>query len=361
MHRWQAEQLQELIDLLKSRGRRVLGPRPENQAMVYGEIDSLPVGWGDSQEAARYRLTPRGDSSRFGYNLGPSTWKQFLFPPEERVFSFRDGKFIAAETEPVPMAFIGVRGCELAAIKVMDRVFNGGPADPAYQSRRQSLLIIAVNCSQAAATCFCASTGDGPAVGAGADLVLTEVNPADPWYLVTAPTEAGAELLEAVGGKPASQDQIEAGDAAVEQARRQMTRQLRDEDLGQALLAKLDHPHWQDVAERCLACGNCTQVCPTCFCSTTQEKTDPVTLDVDHIRQWDSCFTEEHSYVHGGVVHASVKSRYRQWLTHKLGSWPAQFGVSGCTGCGRCIAWCPVGIDLTREMQQLREPYENDR
>lgn len=325
-----------------------------DQAMVYGDIETLPVGWGDRQDAGHYRLTRRGDNSRFGYNLGPSTWKQFLFPPEDRLFSYRNGQLVASETEPVPMAFIGVRACELAAIRVMDRVFCGSPGEPGYSARRQDLLIIAVNCSQAASTCFCASTGDGPAVDDAADLVLTEVNPEHPWYLVEARSAAGAELLETIGGNDADSAQQAAGSAAIEQARQQMTRQLHAEDLGEALLQKLDHPHWQDVAERCLACGNCTQVCPTCFCSTTREKTDPVSLDVDHVRQWDSCFTEQHSYVHGGVVHGSVKSRYRQWLTHKLGSWPAQFGVSGCTGCGRCIAWCPVGIDLTREMQQLR-------
>ncbi len=353
MQRWSSTHLQALVDALKSEGWRVLGPCIRDQAVTYGDIDKLPVGWGDEQEAGRYRLRHRGDQTRFGYNLGPSTWKQFLFPPSEAIFRYRNGELVSERSQPQPMAFIGVRACELAAIQVQDRVFNGATADPGYRQRRQALLLVAVNCSQAAATCFCSSTGDGPAVGDGADMTLTEVNPADPYYLVQAHTEQARKLLEIIGGDKVSEVEIRQGTAAVEQARQQMSRCLEQSNLGEALLDRLDHPHWDDVASRCLACGNCTQVCPTCFCSTTSEQLEPVSLDVTHVRLWDSCFSEGHSYVNGGVVHQSVKSRYRQWLTHKLGSWPAQFGVSGCTGCGRCISWCPVGIDITQEISKL--------
>ena len=354
MHRWTPSDLQALLDHLAGDGYRVLGPKPRDGAMVYDEITSLPVGWGDTQGAGHYRLTRRNDQSRFGYNLGPASWKQFLFPPEEAIFRVRGGEFVSAREEPRKMAFIGVRGCELAAIAIQDRVFMGETPDPGYAARRERLLLIAVNCSQAAATCFCSSSDDGPGAGAGADLVITELEADDPHYLVAAGSAAGERLLEAVGGAragPAAAAQI---DAVLAATREQMQRRLPREGLAENLLDALEHPHWDAVAERCLACGNCTQVCPTCFCSTAHEDVDPVSLDVTHLRRWDSCFTAGHSYLASGVAHNSVRSRYRQWLTHKLATWQDQFGTSGCTGCGRCITWCPVGIDLTEEVAAIR-------
>jgi sulfhydrogenase subunit beta (sulfur reductase) len=355
MLRWTPDKLQALIEHLATDGYRVLGPGVQDQAVVYGEIDSLPVGWGDTQEAGHYRLRSRDDQSRFGYNLGPSTWKQFLFPPEEAIFRVQDGEFVSAREASQKMAFIGVRGCELAAIAVQDRVFLGEVEDPGYAARRRNLLLVAVNCAQAAATCFCTSTGDGPRAGAGADLVLTELNPEDPHYFVEASSAAGEELLAVLGGDDAGASDALEVDALLAGTRDQIQRKLSMDGLADDLLGALEHPHWDEVAQRCLACGNCTQVCPTCFCNSTHEQVDPLSLDVNHLRRWDSCFTSGHSYTAGGVVHASVRSRYRQWLTHKLASWEQQFGTSGCTGCGRCISWCPVAIDLTVETARLRE------
>ncbi|MEE4298503.1 MAG: 4Fe-4S dicluster domain-containing protein, partial [Pseudomonadales bacterium] len=104
----------------------------------------------------------------------------------------------------------------------------------------------------------------------------------------------------------------------------------------------------------CLSCANCTLVCPTCFCHTVEDRSDLTGDHSERWRSWDSCFTGEHGYTHGGDVRPSIRARYRQWLTHKLGTWEAQFGTSGCTGCGRCIAWCPAGIDLVAEVAALR-------
>jgi Fe-S-cluster-containing hydrogenase component 2 len=119
------------------------------------------------------------------------------------------------------------------------------------------------------------------------------------------------------------------------------------------LQAALEHPRWDDVARRCLTCGNCTMVCPTCFCTQVTDTTDLTGDHAERWRRWDSCFTLEYSHVHGGSVRTSTRSRYRQWLTHKLSTWHDQFGTTGCVGCGRCIAWCPVGIDLTEEVRAL--------
>ncbi len=131
-------------------------------------------------------------------------------------------------------------------------------------------------------------------------------------------------------------------------------RHLDTTDIHDLLLNNLEHPRWAEVAERCLSCANCTMVCPTCFCASVEEVSDLSGDNVRRERAWDSCFTMEHSYTNTGTVRKTTASRYRQWLTHKLATWSDQFGTSGCVGCGRCVTWCPVAIDLTEEVAAIR-------
>ena len=114
------------------------------------------------------------------------------------------------------------------------------------------------------------------------------------------------------------------------------------------------------MAERCLTCGNCTLVCPTCFCTNVEDVGDLTGDHAERWRVWDTCFSVDYSYIHGGSVRPSGRARYRQWLTHKLATWHDQFDSSGCVGCGRCITWCPVGIDITQEVAAIRETEEDD-
>jgi formate hydrogenlyase subunit 6/NADH:ubiquinone oxidoreductase subunit I len=140
----------------------------------------------------------------------------------------------------------------------------------------------------------------------------------------------------------------------VDRASRQI-RHLDTAGLRDLLYENFEHPRWDNVAARCLSCANCTMVCPTCFCTTVEDVSDISGNHAERWRRWDSCFTQSFSYIHGGSVRTSAKSRYRQWMTHKLASWTDQFGTSGCVGCGRCITWCPVGIDITEEVRAIRE------
>ncbi|MCA8921947.1 MAG: 4Fe-4S dicluster domain-containing protein, partial [Planctomycetes bacterium] len=146
-----------------------------------------------------------------------------------------------------------------------------------------------------------------------------------------------------------------AGQRVVAAAAAAIERQLPQDGLPAALAAALEHPRWDDVAARCLTCGNCTLVCPTCFCTDVEDTSDLSGQVAERWRRWDTCFSLDFSALHGGSVRASGRSRYRQWLTHKLSTWHDQFGTSGCVGCGRCIAWCPVGIDITVEAAELRK------
>jgi len=357
--------LEALVDVLRRRGHRVLGPRVESGAIVYGDLESaaeLPVGVRDVQEPARYRLEPRGDDARFGYANGPHSWKQFLFPARVRLWSARrngDVEFSDELEAPAPLALLGVRPCELHAIEIQDRVFLGGRyTDRDYESRRTGAFLVAVECSSPAATCFCTSLGTGPGGGEGADLVLTEILEDGHRFLARAGTDAGAAVLEELPSRPATDDDLAAAAAVVEHAAGEIRRRLDPTDLRGLLQRATESPRWDDVASRCLTCANCTLVCPTCFCSSVEDTTDLAGRTAERARTWATCFAVDHSYIHGGAIRPSARSRYRQWLTHKFGTWNDQFGVSGCVGCGRCIAWCPAAIDVTEELAALRAEEE---
>lgn len=353
-----------LIEALRDRGYQVLGPTVQDQAIVYDElerVEDLPIGWTDEQEAGRYRLKKREDQALFGYTIGPQSWKKFLFPPRQVLFRARrngSGFEIEPTQEAVPrQAFLGVRACEVHALRLQDRVFLQGPyRDPVYAQRREQSLVVAVQCGQAGRTCFCASMRTGPQVGEGADLVLTEVIDGPAHYFVAGTGSAlGRELLESLPHQPAEESHQAAAEQAVRQAARQMGRQLDTQNLPALFRDHFEHRRWDEVSRRCLSCANCTMVCPTCFCSTVEDVTDLSGQTAERRRVWDSCFTVGFTHVAGGSVRTSVKSRYRQWLTHKLSTWIDQFGEPGCVGCGRCITWCPVGIDLTEEARAIQQ------
>jgi sulfhydrogenase subunit beta (sulfur reductase) len=356
--------LDELLGVLRDRGFTPIGPTVRQGAIVYDELESaadLPVGWTDVQDGGTYRLQRRDDDAVFGHNVGPNSWKTHLFPPTLKLWKARrseDGELEVEEeaAEPPRHAFIGVRSCDLHAIAVQDRTFVEGPwADRDYQARREGAFIVAVNCGKAGGTCFCVSMNTGPRASSGFDLALTELlDDAGHRFLVEVGSERGAEVMADLSSQPAARGDEEAADQVMEQTAAQMGRTLDTTDIRDMLYRNREHPRWDEVADRCLTCGNCTMVCPTCFCSSVEDVTDLAGEEATRVRSWESCFTLEHSHIHGGSVRTSGKARYRQWMTHKLASWIDQFGTSGCIGCGRCITWCPVAIDITEESAAIR-------
>jgi sulfhydrogenase subunit beta (sulfur reductase) len=352
------EGLDRLIEVLAAQGYEVAGPVRRDGAVVYGEVFSstdLPRGWIDVQEGGSYRLKREGDAF-FGYTVGPDSLKRFLHPPKQELWrAHLDGDAPRIVPEPVARgrhAFIGVRACELAAIQVQDKVFLDGPfRDPHYAARRENLFMVTVNCGRAGATCFCSSMGAGPKAGQGYDISLTEIGDG---FLAETGSEAGAALLADLPSRPAQAADLEAAQAAIANAEAGMGRKLDTEGLPELMTRNHSHPRWDEVAKRCLNCANCTMVCPTCFCTTVDEVSDLEGREAARVQRWASCFTTEFSYVHGGPVRAGAASRYRHWISHKLSTWHEQFGTSGCTGCGRCITWCPVGIDITEEVAAIR-------
>ena len=362
--------LQLLIDLLRERGWKVVGPTVREGVVVSAEIESvgqLPRGVGDLQDAGSYRLTQRGDEAVFRYVVGPQAWKSLLFPSRELLWSGRrtggEMDIEPAVIDPPRLALLGVRSCDLHAIAIHDAILaTRGVKDAAYVARRQHSFIIALTCSDPAGTCFCTSMGTGPVPDRGFDLALTELLDDDGHrFLVTAGTDRGDDVMDeltnrAEGGEVllAARADRDAARAVGEAAAQRMGRSLDTDGLRDLLYRNAESPRWEEVASRCLSCTNCTLVCPTCFCTSVEDTSDLAGAETARWRLWDSCFNTDFSYLHGGSVRSSVSSRYRQWATHKLGSWTDQFGTSGCVGCGRCITWCPVAIDITEEAAAIR-------
>lgn len=356
-------EMSALFSAIQQQGYQIIGPTVRDEAIVYAELtspDDLPIGWTDVQDGGTYRLQRRDDQSLFGYAVGPHSWKQFLHPPFLRLWqATRDGDVPQPklEAEALPKrAFIGVRSCELHAIAIQDKVFTGGPyVDPSYQSRRANIFVVAINCSHAGGTCFCVSMETGPKATFGYDLALTEVLDDERHvFVVEVGTDAGATVLGNVPHQPAQRGDVEAAEQVVAETARHMGRTMDTTEIKELLYANLENPRWDDVAQRCLTCGNCTMACPTCFCFTVEDVTDLTGNVAERVRRWDSCFTTEFTFTAGKPIRQSGRSRYRQWLTHKLGTWIDQFGTSGCVGCGRCITWCPVAIDITEEVAAIR-------
>jgi sulfhydrogenase subunit beta (sulfur reductase) len=359
-------ELDLLLEDLRSNGYQTIGPHLQDESIVYREIEglkNLPRGLLSEQEPGSYRLIQTNREHYFDFIPGGQSWKQFLFPPRHLLFTGqntnpedrREGKWqIKENNSPAPhYALVGVRACELAAIAIQDKVFlRPDFYDPIYRARREGLFILAVNCLHPNATCFCVSMGTGPRHRGGFDLCLTEM---DDLFLVEAGSELGLSLLARRTYELPSAFVQTAADQAMIQAAARMGRTLDTSDLPGLLTEHLNAERWNQVGKRCLSCANCTQVCPTCFCWEAVDQTDVLGKHTRRERVWDSCFNPNFSYIFGGNTRPNIRSRYRQWLTHKLGQWKAQFDVLGCVGCGRCITWCPVGIDLTEEVAAIRQ------
>lgn len=355
---------QSLLDSLSDSGYDLLGPSVRDNAVVYDKIQTandLPIGWVDASEASRYHLEKGKRKTLFGYSLSSNTWRTFLQPPVATLYeTTRDGrgfKVVHPKPDQAQRALIGVRSCELAALAIHDKIFAQGPyVNSAYQERRQNLFIVAVNCTQPGGTCFCGSMKTGPRALSGFDLALTEIVTSKQHYFLMEPgSRAGRKIIEALPVRQPESPEIAAAEKQLNRAAANMGRSLKIENIAESLLARFDDSHWETIADRCLSCGNCTMVCPTCFCTNIDDITDLSGQHARRQRRWDSCFTMDHSYIHGGSIRNSAASRYRQWLMHKLVYWQDQFGMLGCVGCGRCITWCPVGIDITEEARQLME------
>jgi len=357
--------LEKLVANLHRMGYQVLGPQIQDGAIVYKPLESaqvLPRGYTSQQDSAHYHLVYTGHQRYFDVTPGAQSWKQFFFPPQTELASYmreENGRWKIEERiiDQTPLALFGVFPCDLAAIQIQDRIFLREEwKDPFYWAHRQSAFILAVNCLHPCGTGFCASMGTGPKASSGFDLNLTELEDV---FLVEIGSEGGRLVMEGLPILPTSAFWLQARQNSLDEASSKMGRSLpAPQDLPDLLLNNLDAQQWDDVARRCMSCSSCTQVCPTCFCWDARDSADLTGQTARRERLWDSCFNQDYSYIVGGNSRPNTRSRYRQWLTHKFASWYAQFGTSGCVGCGRCITWCPAKIDVTAEIRAIREEVQ---
>ena len=358
------EDFQSLLDVLQHAGYQPIGPTLQNHAIVFdhvSSVDDFPVGSEDQQSGGTYRLNKTDRPNLFAYHVGPQSWKKLLYPPSKQMWKAErhhtSFQIADLQIETAKRAFVGVRPCELKAIEILDKVLMEGPfIDHAYKAARENTLVIAVNCATSGDTCFCASMDAGPRATSGFDIALTEiVGDGQHMFVAESGTKTGTKLLGQVPGRVAEAEETAKVKDLTDSAAAGQTRRVDLDHIQSMLNANTEHPEWDKVARRCLSCGNCTLVCPTCFCTNIRDYTDLSGSQAWRQREWDSCFTIEFSYIFGGSIRNSGKSRYRQWMTHKLGNWIGQFGRPGCVGCGRCITWCPVGIDITEEARAIRD------
>ncbi len=354
--------LDRLFAALSRDGRRIVGPTIVEGAVVYDELtdpSSLPHGWSVDSAPGRYQLRATGGVRAFDYGVPVTSWKRFTHPslvPLTRGRRDGDRVEVAPVHDEAPkLAFVGVRACEIAALRIQERAMRAGPiGDADHAARRDAALVVAVECASATSTCFCTSMASGPEVTSGADLVLSELGDG---FVVRVGSEAGADVIGSLDLRDARADELDRAGAQVAAVRAAIGDPVPAHGLPERLRAALDHPRWAEVAERCLACANCTLVCPTCFCTSVGVASDLDGVEATTDRHWDSCFTLGFGRVAGEAnFRPKVEDRYRQWLTHKFSTWWDQFGSSGCVGCGRCIAWCPVGIDVREELFAIAPP-----
>ena len=361
------KQFPALFDALRSQGYRIVGPTVRENVIVYDEIggvDDLPIGKTDEQAPGKYQLKQRTDKALFGFTVGPQSPKKFLFPMRSNLFSIQKearGFRVSTNAKKDPggvtkTAFLGIKACELSAIAIQDKVFiEGEYSDSNYRALRERSLIVALNCTSPGEHCFCVSMKTGPRASKGYDLAMTEIlNGDEHYFVVETGSTKGQDVLKSIPTHPSEQSHQKMEQQAIDGAVRSMGRVFDTKGVQDLLLDNPEHPEWDAVGARCLTCSNCTLVCPTCFCSTVEDTTDLSGEHTERWRRWNSCFTLDFTKVAGGNFRTSAKSRYRQWLTHKLAGWHEQFGTSGCVGCGRCITWCPVGIDILAEVETIR-------
>ncbi|MCS7277381.1 MAG: 4Fe-4S dicluster domain-containing protein [Aquificaceae bacterium] len=352
------EGFSELFERLKEE-YRIIAPKIKDGVILYSDVESLkdlPFGI-RNVEFPGFCSLERVEGF-FTYTHPVNSIKSFIHPPQlklMKVIKSEEGLKFQVSYPEDKFCFFDVRACDLSALSVLDKVFlssNPHP-DPYYWNLRREAFIVAVNCTYATHTCFCTTMGNGPEVKESYHLLITEL---DGEFLIEVGLEKGRELMESLKNKRyVEEGDFEKKKERIERAISFMEKAFEREGLPQKLYERMDCRHWEYLDKKCLACTSCTQVCPTCFCFDIVENNHPEFEESERVRVWDSCFSPEFATVHRYNLRQSIHSRYRQWLMHKFAYWVDQFGVFGCVGCGRCITWCPVGIDIRQEVRHLLE------
>ncbi len=319
----------------------VCGPRGEDSEYKFGPIDDP-------------------EDLDLGYDTTILPIKKYFFPPRETIFTFENGQ-TSEISDIIPQEkkiLLGVHPCDLAALDFLDRVFLGFRSDPRYLRRRDNFLIFALTCKEVGKECFCLSMGTGPEASDGYDVLMTDIGGK---YLLEAGTPQGEDILRSLQLPQAREEDFEAKMSLIESLKESFTRSIDMEGMPELCMQSQDHPVWEREGEICLACGQCGNVCPTCFCFDIRERVEPSLNKGERYREWDVCLLKEFSQVAmGGNFRPERSARLRQFICHNLSYGSYQYSMTKCVGCGRCIKVCPVDIDITEIAHELREKPEQE-
>ncbi|MBC7104453.1 MAG: 4Fe-4S dicluster domain-containing protein, partial [Firmicutes bacterium] len=275
--------------------------------------------------------------------------KGFFFPQSEKILSWRGRAWepeLVPPPGPEPVVLFGVRPCDLRALTVLEPVFGGPHPDPSWRRRRELTTVVGLGCTEPGPYCFCSAWGISPVAAPEADLMLVPLAPGAEEYLLAVQSARGAELLRRSGvePRPPGADPAELLARCAGEAVARFRRAVDPTGLEAAAERLFDHPYWKELARRCLGCGICTFLCPTCHCFNIIDRTAPDGGGARY-RCWDSCLFERFTLQASGHNPRPTRAeRLRNRLLHKLSYHVTRYGLEGCTGCGRCVAACPANI-----------------
>lgn len=287
--------------------------------------------------------------------------KALFFPPVERLMAYaasaRDHNALReVPLDETPSAILGVRPCDLHALEVLDAVFLGGAyRDPYYAARREPTLLLALACARPRPTCFCHAVGGGPYAAHSADILMREAGEA---YLLEGLSARGAAWLEAFAQEARLEGATEADLARAQEVEAQSMARLAEmaplAEVAPRFEALFDERDlWREIADKCLACGTCTYLCPVCHCFNIVDR--PLAGGGERVRTYDACMYATFTlHASGHNPRPDQAARWRQRVMHKFVYLPQNVGRYGCVGCGRCIVACPVSMDIRQVLERLR-------
>lgn len=304
----------------------------------------------------------QNDIFDFDYKNTRLSPKSFALPQSERMFEFslnkedKDRSILKeAENDYSPKALIGIRPCDANAFNAVNANFNNPEfKDPWWTKHRDSLVLVGLGCNEPDSTCFCTSVGGGPFDEKGLDILLFDLNED---VLIRPITEKGSTLLETASiTQEADNNLAKKADELKAASEKKISSHVATDKLkSKNVLELFNASFWDDIAFSCINCGTCTFLCPTCWCFDIQDET---TYDQgDRIRNWDSCMFPLFTLHASGHNPRSEKvQRVRQRFMHKLKYYVDKYdnGIA-CVGCGRCVKYCPVNIDIREVIRLMNE------
>jgi len=283
--------------------------------------------------------------------------KDLFFPQTEDVFRFStEGKEFEVKEKHSPSSkkvIFGLRACDIRSLRLLDLVFAEGEyRDEAYTGRRNKNILITWSCTEPEETCFCTSFDSDPGRPEFGDILAIDLKDG---LILEAQSEVGEEILDKADDllRSAVQNQIKKAERLQLEAKDKVALEVGLDNIKNELSDRFDDPIYEKYASRCLGCGICTYLCPTCHCYDLESETWG--QEGLRYRCWDSCMFSNYTRLAGGENPRPTKTeRLRNRFLHKLQYFPEMYEQYGCTGCGRCLKYCPVSVDITKFIRQIK-------